>query len=296
MKHIKIPFAIGIAFFLHSCSATSKLTVPSVREADLQKKYNYETGFNNADTINFIRIGHATTLINIGGKTILTDPWFSEKKGYYRGEPIAFLQDKLPLLSMVVVSHHHYDHFDIETFKTYPDKNVPFIVPVGVGKKVKSAGFSNVYEIDPWQSVTIDGVKVTACPAKHKVKEITFMIEAGNRAVYFGGDTKLIPELSEIKTRFPNIDLAILPVNGLKIRPMFNKQMVMSAVQAAEFCAIINPKVAVPIHYNFSGGKFKDLFILKYDGNAQEFANATTVNAPKTKTFILETGDTLFIH
>ncbi len=77
---------------------------------------------------------------------------------------------------------------------------------------------------------------------------------------------------------------------------MFNKQMVMSATQAAELCAIINPKVAVPIHYNFSGGKFKDKFILKYDGNAPEFADSVTVKAPKTKTFILETGDNLTIY
>lgn len=296
MKHIRLAFVIGTAILLQDCASSSKLSVPLVREANQQKRYSWQTNIVNADTIKFVRVGHATTLISIGGKTILTDPWFSEKKGYYRGEPIAFLQDKLPELSMVVVSHHHYDHFDIETFRAYPDKDVPFIVPVGMGEKVKSAGFSNVHEIDPWQSLTVDSVTITACPAKHKVKEITFMIEAGNRVVYFGGDTKLIPELSEIKTRFPKVDLAILSVNGLQIRPMFNKQMVMSAEQAAELCAIINPKVAVPIHYNFSGGKFKDRFVLKYEGNAQEFVDATTVKASKTKTFILETGDTLFIH
>jgi L-ascorbate metabolism protein UlaG (beta-lactamase superfamily) len=232
----------------------------------------------------------------VGSKIILTDPWFSEKSGYYHGEPLAFSQDKLPKLSMILVTHNHYDHFDIETFKTYPDKNVPFVVPLGMGDAVKVAGFKRVYEIDPWQNVEIDGVKITACPGKHKVKEITYMIESGSRFIYFGGDTQFIPELSEIKYRFPDIDLAILSVNGLMIRPLINKQVVMSAIQAAELCAILKPKIAIPIHYNFTGGSFHDKFILKYDGDAQQFAHSAMLKAPDTYTFILETGDILTIH
>jgi L-ascorbate metabolism protein UlaG (beta-lactamase superfamily) len=294
MKQIKISFAIAAAIILQSCS--NKLMVSPVRETYPQKLFSWNSLKPNTDTIKFVRVAHATTLITVGNKIILTDRWFSEKGGYYHGEPLAFSQDKLPKLSMVIVSHNHYDHFDIETFKRYPHKNVPFVVPVGMADKVKKAGFKNVHEIDPWQEVTIDGIKVTACPGKHKVKENTFMIEAGGRVIYFGGDTELIPELSEIKNRFPEIDLAILSVNGLMIRPMFNKQVVMSATQAAELCSIINPKVAVPVHYNFTAGNFKDKFILKYNGNAKQFVDTATVKAPKTKTFVLETGDVLSIN
>ena len=293
MRQTKISIVIAVAIFLQSCSTT--LLVSPVRETYPQKLFSWSSLKPTADTIQFVRIAHATTLITVGNKIILTDPWFSEKSGYYHGEPLAFLQDKLPKISMVIVSHNHYDHFDIETFKTYPDKSVPFVVPVGMGDEVKAAGFTNVHEIDPWQEVVIDGIKVTACPGKHKVKENTFMIETGGRVIYFGGDTELIPELSEIKNRFSEIDLAILSVNGLMIRPMFNKQVVMSATQAAELCSIINPKIAVPIHYNFTGGSFHDKFILKYDGDAKQFVDSATVKAPNTKTFILETGDILTI-
>jgi L-ascorbate metabolism protein UlaG (beta-lactamase superfamily) len=293
MKQIKISFAIAVVIILQSCSTV--LLVAPVRESYPQKLFNWSSSKVNTETIKFVRIGHATTLITVGNKIILTDPWFSEKKGYYHGEPLAFPQDKLPKLSMVIVSHNHYDHFDIETFKTYPDKNVPFVVPVGMGDEVKAAGFTNVREIDPWQEAMIDGIKVTACPGKHKVKENTFMIETGGRVIYFGGDSQLIPELTEIKNRFPEIDLAILSVNGLMIRPMFNKQVVMSATQAAELCSIINPKAAVPIHYNYTGGNFHDKFILKYNGDAKQFVDSATAKAPNTKTFILGTGDILTI-
>jgi L-ascorbate metabolism protein UlaG (beta-lactamase superfamily) len=294
MKQINCLILAASVIISQSCS--SKLLVSPVRETYPQKLLRGHTTKPNADTIKFVRIGHATTLIAVGSKIILTDPWFSEKSGYYHGEPLAFSQDKLPKLSMVLVTHNHYDHFDIETFKTYADKNVPFVVPIGMGDAVKVAGFKRVYEIDPWQNVEIDGVKITACPGKHKVKEITYMIESGDRFIYFGGDSQFIPELSEIKSRFQDIDLAILSVNGLMIRPLFNKRVVMSAMQAAELCAILKPKIAVPIHYNYTGGSFHDKFILKYDGNAQQFVNSATIKAPDTRTFILETGDILTIH
>jgi L-ascorbate metabolism protein UlaG (beta-lactamase superfamily) len=294
MKRIFCLILSAAVVISQGCS--SKLLVSPVRETYPQKLLSGLTSKPNADTIKFVRIGHATTLITVGSKIILTDPWFSEKSGYYHGEPLAFSQDKLPKLSMVLVTHNHYDHFDIETFKTYTDKNVPFVVPVGMGYAVKAAGFKQVYELDPWQNAVIDGVKITACPGKHKVKEITYMIESGGRFVYFGGDTQFIPELSEIKNRFPDIDLAILSVNGLMIRPLFNKRVVMSAAQAAELCALLKPTIAVPIHYNYTGGSFHDKFILKYEGDAKQFVNSATLKAPNTRTFILETGDILTIH
>jgi hypothetical protein len=39
--------------------------------------------------------------------------------------------------------------------------------------------------------------------------------------VFFGADTLLIPELSEVARRFPKIDLALLPINSLKVRVLF---------------------------------------------------------------------------
>ena len=35
------------------------------------------------------RITHSCHLIEIGGRTFLTDPWFSTRPGYYQGEPIS---------------------------------------------------------------------------------------------------------------------------------------------------------------------------------------------------------------
>lgn len=63
--------------------------------------------------------------------------------------------------------------------------------------------------------------------------EITYVLQGGKRTVYFGGDTLAIPELRELPGRFGHFDLALLPVNGLCIRPVNGQQVVMNATQAA---------------------------------------------------------------
>jgi L-ascorbate metabolism protein UlaG (beta-lactamase superfamily) len=219
------------------------------------------------------RIVHATVLLDFGGAHILTDPWFSQRPffGYLHGEPIAVANPvDLPALSGVVISHGHYDHCDLGAFAAYPDKNVPFAVVRGLADRVRAAGFPNVVELDPWQSTHLGPVRVTAAPAKHGVPEVTFVLQADGQSVFFGADTLRIAELDEVAERFPELDLALLPINGLRIRPAFNRQVVMDADEAAELTSVLRPRLAVPIHYAFTGGPILDRVMLKLDRDRPE--------------------------
>jgi L-ascorbate metabolism protein UlaG (beta-lactamase superfamily) len=71
------------------------------------------------------RVTHSCHLIEIGGRTFLTDPWFSTRPGYYQGEPIAIGIADLPHLDGVLISHAHYDHCDLDAFAAFRDKGVP---------------------------------------------------------------------------------------------------------------------------------------------------------------------------
>lgn len=55
------------------------------------------------------------------------------------------------------------------------------------------------------------------------------MVEGAGQRVFFGGDTLRIAELDEVARRYPQVDLALLPINGLAIRPAFNRRVVMTA-------------------------------------------------------------------
>jgi L-ascorbate metabolism protein UlaG (beta-lactamase superfamily) len=71
-------------------------------------------------TLTITRIAHSSVLIDFDGHRVLTDPWFSEKFGYYHGEPYGITLSALPRLEGVVVSHGHYDHYDIERLPGVP--------------------------------------------------------------------------------------------------------------------------------------------------------------------------------
>ncbi|WP_405016029.1 MBL fold metallo-hydrolase [Kitasatospora sp. NBC_00070] len=248
-------------------------------------------------TVTVQRVVHASALLDFDGARILTDPWLSERKGYHQGEPRSVRSAaELPPLAGIVISHGHYDHCDLAALAGYPDKAVPFAVVRGLAGRVRAAGFTRVTELDPWQSTRLGPVLVTAAPALHGVPEVTFVLQHDRTSVFFGADTLRIPALDEVARRFPALDLALLPVNGLRIRPAFNKQVVMDAAQAAELTRALRPRLAVPIHYAFTAGRLREATVLKLVRNRPDlFRDATAELAPDTDVRILAPGEPLVL-
>ncbi|OZM83516.1 MBL fold metallo-hydrolase [Pseudonocardia sp. MH-G8] len=243
------------------------------------------------------RVVHATTLIDFGGARILTDPWFSEKPGYYHGEASAYAtMADLPPLAGIVISHGHYDHCDLRAMAGYPDKTVPVAVNRGMGARVRATGFTDVTELDPWETTMLGPVRVTAAPASHGVPEVTYVLQGEDTSVFFGADTQRIAALDEVARRFAELDLALLPINGLSVRPMFNKQLVMDAAEAADLTSALRPRLAVPIHYAYTAGPVRDRLLLKLDRNRPHvYADAAADLAPDTAVHVLKPGDPLTV-
>jgi L-ascorbate metabolism protein UlaG (beta-lactamase superfamily) len=241
------------------------------------------------------RVVHASVLIDFDGARVLTDPWFSERPGYRHGEPSAIPSAAdLPELAGIVISHGHYDHCDLPALAGYPDKAVPFAVVRGLADRVRAAGFTNVVELDPWQSTELGPVKVTAAPAQHGVPEVTFLLHGAGTSVFFGADTLRIAELDEVSRRCPDLDLALLPINGLRIRPALNKKVVMDAEEAAELTGVLRPRLAVPIHYAFTAGPVRDRLLLKMDrGRPELYRDAVNDLASDTTVHVLDPGQPL---
>lgn len=136
-------------------------------------------------------------------------------------------------------------------------------------------------------------VTITAAPGAHGVPEVTYVIQGGGSTVYFGADTKLIAALeTELPKRFPVIDVALLPVNGLRVA---GEQVVMNDQEAARLAGVLRAAVAVPIHYMFRGGIVADTFVLSYHGSADGFVKAAAAEAPATEVRVLAPGQRLKI-
>jgi L-ascorbate metabolism protein UlaG (beta-lactamase superfamily) len=171
-------------------------------------------------------VGHATVLIQIHDKIIMTDPFLTNTMGYIAKR---FVRPGLDpkLLSRVdatLVSHIHFDHFDYGSLDMLP-KNGILVVPEGAAEYTPDFGFREVYELKRWQTVVDNGIRITAVPAQHFTGRYGFdgawlgtlgytgyVIEHDSIAVFFAGDTGYNPELfKEIGRRF-KIDLAIVPI------------------------------------------------------------------------------------
>lgn len=237
------------------------------------------------------RIGHSSHLITIGDLRILTDPWFTQNATYYQGEPVVSTPQSIGSVDAVLISHEHYDHCDLDALVdgAFP-LDTPVIAPGTVTAIAEAKGFTNLHAVEAWDSAELGDLTVTAAPGKHGVHEITFVIQAHGRTVYFGGDTLRIPELDEIPERFGAIDLALLPVNGLCIYPANLMQVVMNAEEAAGLAAVLKPTLVLPHHYAFHSGFLGDRMLTRGDQDPRHFTDALARVAPQIESRIVLPG------
>ena len=227
------------------------------------------------------RIAHACQLIEIGDLRVLTDPWFTQSAMYYQGEPVAATVRTLGRIDALVISHEHYDHCDLDALVDAGfDLTIPLLGPNTVTTIAERKGFRNLHPIEAWETARIGNLTVTATPGQHGVHEVTFVIQAHGRTVFFGGDSLRVPDLDQIPERFGAIDLAIMPVNGLCIRIANMQQTVMDAEQAAGLTAVLKPSLAIPHHYAFHSGWLGDRIVTKSDTDPRHYAAAVARFAP----------------
>jgi len=177
-------------------------------------------------------IGHMTVLLQLGDITILTDPWLSEY-----ASPVAPIGPKrfvepaldftdLPPIDVVVLSHNHYDHMDLDTLANLPDRDrITAIAPLKLGRYFRDYGYDQVIELDWYQSTDLGALTVTALPAIHWSKRsllasndtlwasYALTVKDGPR-IYFGGDADYGPIYSQLAARHGGFDLAILAIGA----------------------------------------------------------------------------------
>lgn len=200
-------------------------------------------------------IGHASFLVQIGGRNILIDPnWSLWLKVIKRVRKPGLRIRDLPLIDLVLVTHAHFDHLDKRTLRAVA-ANQPIAVPFGVGSLVHDLGFERVHELDHWGSVAFGDLKVTLTPCHHWGARILadqhrgyggFVISQGGRSVFHCGDTAYFEGFREIGERCP-IEIALMPI-GAYDAPT-GREVHMNPEEAVQSFVELNAKWLVPMHY-----------------------------------------------
>jgi L-ascorbate metabolism protein UlaG (beta-lactamase superfamily) len=237
-------------------------------------------GSSTEATLTFI--GTATSVLRLGGFTVLTDPNFVRRGqrvhlGYgltskRRTDP-ALTPAELPRFDALLLSHLHGDHFDRVARRELP-KEPPVVTTEHAAKTLRRWGFLGATGLEHWATWQADGtaerLRITAVPGQHGPAAVHRLLppvigsvidlerEDPHRPggwrrdlrVYVTGDTLNVPRLATVAERFPDVDVMVTHLGGTRVLGVL---VTMDDRQGTDLVERIRPRVVVPVHYDDYG-------------------------------------------
>jgi len=236
-------------------------------------------------------IGHGTVLLEADGVRLLTDPLLRPRVAHLRR--VSAPPEDTTDVDAVLISHVHHDHLDLRSLDRV--RSLSVVVPRGARKLVERRGFEDVVELGVGEETSIGPVTVLGTHAEHDARRLPFgasipslgyLIRSSAR-VYFAGDTEMFGAMRELA---PGLDVALLPVWGWgpRLGPGH-----LDPRGAAEALQLLQPRVAVPIHWGTYRrlGMTRDPAALREP--AEQFARYAAELAPDVEVRVLAPGERL---
>ena len=195
-------------------------------------------------------LGHATVVLELDGVRLITDPVLTMRLLHLRRQQRPPRAEAFRHVDAVLISHLHYDHLHLPSLRRI-GRAAPLVVPRGSGRMLTRSGFTDVTEIAPGETIEVGAVTVEAVHAEHDehrrpggptAPPLGFVV-GDARPVYFAGDTAVFDGMAQLAGR---VDVALLPVWGWG--PTLGPGH-MDPREAARALALVQPAVAVPIHW-----------------------------------------------
>ncbi|MDO5464061.1 MAG: MBL fold metallo-hydrolase [Akkermansia sp.] len=214
-------------------------------------------------------VNHSTLLIRCAGLNILTDPVWSDHTsplpvGPERKRPVGIVWEQLPHIDVCLISHDHYDHFDVPTLQRLYERDNPlFIVPLGLRSLLAYhlGTEPRCEEKDWWEEVTVSPrLRVVLTPALHWSKRyrdsasanrslwcgFSLLVNEGPH-IFFAGDTARCDWPTEIRRRLGAPQVAILPIGMYK--PAWIRKNHTNPADAVETFTQLQAELAIACHF-----------------------------------------------
>jgi L-ascorbate metabolism protein UlaG (beta-lactamase superfamily) len=208
-------------------------------------------------------VGHATVLIQIQDKVIITDPVFTKTVGLLAKRSVepGIDPSTITRLNAILISHLHFDHFSYSSLDMLP-KQATLIVPPGGAEYTPEFGFANTREAITWETIEEDSLRITPVPVQHfggrygfdvlwsPARPYTgYVIEYKGIVVFFAGDTGYNADyFKEIGRRF-HIDVALFPIAPVEPRD-FMKRVHTDPAEALQAFEDLGAKIMIPMHHD----------------------------------------------
>ncbi len=251
-------------------------------------------------------IGHATLLIELGKRRILTDPNFDPALGKLlrRVSSPGIPLGKLPKLDAILLTHAHADHLSFDSLDALPS-DIPLFAPPAIAKWLSKQGYSHTVPVASGEDVNLDGVSIKAATATHKGNRYgvdrwrsaanMYLIDTKQVSCFFAGDTALTSDTTHLVERHliekgRNLDLALLPIGHAPWwKPGFRKGHLTSS-DALTLFERLKARYFIPYHW----GTFNHVTSTAFD--AIDRLRATLEDHPLHPSVkILEPGTTFVL-
>jgi L-ascorbate metabolism protein UlaG (beta-lactamase superfamily) len=207
--------------------------------------------------------GHSSLLVEIEGRRVLFDPVWSE-----RCSPSRFVGPKrfhapplpladLPRLDAVAISHDHYDHLDHATITALNQRELTFVVPLGVGAHLEYWGVDpkRIRELDWWEETRVAGLTLVATPARHfsgrglgadRTLWSGWALIGEARRVYYSGDTAMFEGFRQIGERLGPFDATLIEAGAYDA---LWADVHLGPEQAVDAHRAVRGRVMLPVHW-----------------------------------------------
>lgn len=187
----------------------------------------------NGEQIDFIFFHHASFAISTPHHIIYVDP-VSEYAPY----------ETLPKADLILITHSHYDHLDVEAIDAVKSVDMPIICDKTSANILEREVLmmSHGSEVKPIDGVKIEGVAAYNTTPGHlqfhpkEREDCGYILTLCGTRIYIAGDTENTPEVKSVT----GVDIAFLPVN---------QPYTMTVDQAIDAVKAIRPQIFYPYHY-----------------------------------------------